>query len=199
MGMDCQLDMLSDEDLMHAFAGGNFAAFQHIFDRYSERIYNYFLANTGNIPQSEDLTQECFLRLTESRQRYQSSSRFSSWLFTIAINLIRDRFRQKRRWQLRFSSKPFDENGADSPRQNAHPHNQLQESEISAILRRQLSALPSQQREAILLSKYHGFSFEEIGDMLGISAKAAKQKAYRGLKTLRARLAHLQEEINNDM
>jgi len=184
----------TDEELMLMWTAGNFKAFDALFNRYGQKVYNLFLRSLRQKETSEDLLQECFMRLAESRNRYHPQNSFTSWLFTIAMNLLRDQYRKKQRFQATFSPEdpePKLRNFADSRKE---PLNQMETAELKIAVEKALQTLPADQREIIVLSKYQGLSYAEIGDILALSPEAAKQKAYRGLKTLRQKLAHLSEE-----
>ncbi len=183
----------TDEELMLMWTAGNLKAFEALFNRYGQKVYNLFLRSLGQKETSEDLLQECFMRLAESRNRYHPQNSFTSWLFTIAMNLLRDQYRKKRRFLATFNPEdpePTLQNFADSGNE---PLKQMETDELRATVERALQTLPADQREIIVLSKYQGLSYAEISDILALSPEAAKQKAYRGLKALREKLGHLSE------
>ncbi len=177
----------SDEQLMREYADGNIKAFDELFTRYGQKIYNLFLRSTGNPELSGDLLQDCFMRLSEARHGYQSQNAFSGWIFTIAMNLLRDAYRVRGRRQVHSSE-------VDSLVDNNHePDKLFEQDELKAAVKRAIQELPDEQREVIILSRYHGLSFIEIAEILNISPAAAKQKAYRGMQTLRKKLSYLKE------
>ncbi|MFQ5675827.1 MAG: RNA polymerase sigma factor [bacterium] len=188
----------TDEQLMLEYSSGNPKAFEELFRRYGTRIYNLFLRWERNAEAAQDLLQDCFVRVIEARDRYQPTKAFSNWLYTIAMNLLRDRQRQRGRRKVR----QFNENEAeflnipDTDSRN-RPDRVADRSSLKESVEEALHALPEDQKEAIMLSKYQGLSFLEIGQVLGISTEAAKQKAYRGMLTLRKSLAHLLEELKS--
>lgn len=183
----------SDEELMREYADGNVEAFDELFHRYGQKIYNLFLRSLGNAEISQDLLQECFIRMTEARHRYQPRKAFSSWLITIAMNLLRDKYREKRRRETHLR---FDNLGDESDQpadSDIEPQKILEHREMKEAVENALQDLPEEQRDIIILRKYHGLSFFEIGDILKTSPAAAKQKAYRGMQTLRKKLSYLKE------
>ncbi len=180
----------SDEQLMLDYAGGDVQAFEELFRRHGQKLYNLFLRYCGDSHLAEDLLQECFLRVIEARNRYRPESAFGHWLVTIAMNLLRDHHRRIRRRGERAGSETEPE---ALPHHGANPQLHLERQHLHEAVQKALLALPSEQRQVILLSKYYGFSFTEIAAMLNLSPTAAKQKAYRGMITLRKKLAHLKE------
>lgn len=183
----------SDEELMQAYADGKVEAFEELFNRYGQKIYNLFLRWSGNAALSQDLLQECFIRLTEARHRYQSRKAFSSWIFTIAMNLLRDRHRDRQRKGNHVSYDIPESEAFHLTDSEPGPQHTLERSELKQAVEKVLHNLPEEQRQVIILNKYHGFSFSEIGEILSISPAAAKQKAYRGMQTLRQKLSYLKE------
>ncbi|MBI3801433.1 MAG: RNA polymerase sigma factor [Deltaproteobacteria bacterium] len=152
--------------------------------------------------QSEDLLQTLFLRAHRARATYQPSAAFSTWIYTIARNLVRDALAQERaerarRVTTRTSQQegneepvPVEERIADT---HTAPETLLHRKEITARLQQALLSLSLEQREVILLSKYEGLSFPEIAAILGCSATAAKVRAFRALKALRVALGDVKD------
>ncbi len=176
----------SDEQLMLRFREGDMGAFQELYKRYEKRLYHFFRYCLGNDETADDLFQECFLRLIGARHRYAAQNgSFSSWVFTIAHNLVRDTMRYRsRRGQVEVPTANFREINAVSG-ENDSPFQRLRLKERAAILQRAMDRLPTEQREVILLSRFSGLSFAEISEVLGCSPQAAKQRAYRAMQNLR--------------
>ncbi len=183
----------SDEQLMRDYARGDVQAFEALFRRHGQKIYNLFLRFSGDPQLAEDLLQECFLRVIEARDRYRSENAFDRWLITIAINLLRDHHRRSRRRNEKTMSEEPVAPDAGNPA-GTNPQLDLERRYLQDAVQKALLSLPAEQREVILLSKYYGFSFAEIADMLNITPAAAKQKAYRGMLSLRKKLAYLKEQ-----
>lgn len=165
---------------MLRYAEGNLAAFEELYRRYEGRLYGFCLRYLDDPDAAADAFQEAFRRLIGARNRYDPRGRFRSWLFTIARSVCLDRLREGQRYDSL-------EAAADRPAEDAggamHPEQHLaRRDEVQRIMR----ALPVEQREVLMLSKYYGFSYGEIAEMLGSSEVAVKQRAYRALKTLRA-------------
>lgn len=182
--MSTTLKTANDEDLMLAYAKGQPEAFDELFARYGRKIYNLFLRALRNTETAGDLVQETFLRVIEARKRYQPTRTFASWLYTIAMNLLRDQFRRSKRQRVI-------EELSETSLEMRVPEPEVELSERRAAVQKAVHALPEEQREVVLLAKYQGLSYAEIAAILGISAAAAKQRAYRALKTLQEKLIHL--------
>lgn len=178
----------NDEELMSAYAQGEASAFDELFARHGQKIYNLFLRTLGNTATAADLTQETFLRVVTARERYAPARSFSSWLYTIAMNLLRDQLRQRKR-----QGPTEDLSTVDLELAHAAPDEE--DAEQLAAVQKAVQCLPAEQREVILLAKYQALSYAEIAKILGIAEAAAKQRAYRALKTLRACMAHEQSHL----
>jgi len=184
----------SDEELMLEYAAGNARAFEELFNRYGGRLYNLFLRNIGDQEVAQDLLQECFLRVIQARNRYESRKTFSSWIFTIAMNLLRDKYRANHRYRQRFERGVLNEEVLPATHRPDDAMDKAARNQMNEILQQAINSLPKEQREIIILCKYAGLSFQEIGETLNISPAAAKQKAYRGMQNLRKKLSFLKEE-----
>ncbi len=168
-----------DDRLMAQFAAGDAKAFNELYARYEVPVYALCLRLLGDPDAAADAFQDSFIRLVDTRHDYHGQNRFRSWFFTVARNLCFDRLRHDRRWGR---SLEFHADGPADPRPSvAHTV------EFRDLVARILGALPRDQREVLLLHRYHGFSYAEIAEMTGSTETAIKQKAYRALIHLRRR------------
>lgn len=172
---------------MIAYRGDDREAFDELYARYAKAIYNFFRRAAPRAEAADDLLQKTFLKLHTSRHRYRSEGLFRSWIFTVARNVLRDDGRERRRRPTAEAEQFDDERTlttAAGERRNQSP-------EVGLIVAEALTALPLTQREVIVLSRYHGMSYAEIGDLLGISENAVKQRAFQAMRKLRRRLGVL--------
>ncbi len=165
---------------MARYVAGDLTAFDELYQQYEGRLYGFCLRYLGDPDVAADAFQEVFKRLIDARSGYEPRGRFASWLFTIARRVCVERLRGDRRDE---SLKAVAERATDIL-QPANPEERLARQDQ---VQRVVQALPLEQREVLLLSKYHGFTYREIAEMAGSSEVAVKQKVYRALKTLRAR------------
>ena len=181
-----------DEELMLAYGAGDEEAFVILFKRYNVRIFNYLIRHLGNRARAEDLLQETFLRVHSHRKSYQPSAAFSTWIFTIATNLLRDSALAARRQSNVIEFDEIREQvavGATVSKSipiaaEGSAETKYGEKEVAQHIRRAIQSLPSDQREVILLAKYEGFKYEQIAEILSITASAAKVRAHRAMKAL---------------
>ncbi|MBN1394110.1 MAG: sigma-70 family RNA polymerase sigma factor [Pirellulales bacterium] len=181
-----------DVRLMLEVCGGDAAAFEELVVRYQARLVTLFRHVVGNREQAEDLAQEVFLRVYRARESYRPGAKFSTWLFTIAnhaaANALRDRSR-RREVTLRsrdsgpLGARPLDRMLLASSGQM--PARQLDKAEARQIVRMALDALGDRQRMAVLLSKFEGMSYAEIGEVMELSPQAVKSLLWRARENLR--------------
>jgi RNA polymerase sigma-70 factor (ECF subfamily) len=186
------LATLTDEEIMLR-SRQDPEAFAVITERYQKKVYNVLLRSVQDPTTAEDLFQETFLKAFEARHRYQVRGSFASWLFTIARNLLTDRSRLQGRGKV-ISLDARDRSGAVAPESLGDTHADpapapdalVATRERHAWVREAVARLPEGQREILLLSRYHGMSYQQIAEIVGCSAEAVKQKVYRAMVTLRS-------------
>jgi len=171
-----------DEMLMARFIGGDSSAFDALFMRYAGRVNAYLRRMVGPTT-ADDLTQTTFLSVVRSRGRFQHGARFRPWLYAIASNAARDYLRRAR----------FEQPAEDGQPPEQVAEDVLPDPPLERAVHAALAQLPPQQREAILLHRFEGFSFGEIAESLGLTESAVKVRAHRGYVRLRVLLAHLGE------
>lgn len=174
----------TDEQLMSRFCRGEDSALEALFDRHAPAVQTFLARMVGDAAQAEDLLQMTFLSVVRSRGRYDEGTPFLPWLMTIAANAARSALRRRKH-----ANAYLEDARASSPRTVAPV-------ETDPSARRELlaalNALPAQQREAVVLHKVQGWSFEEIATALGITSGAARIRAHRGYDKLRELLAKLE-------
>ncbi|MBI1876390.1 MAG: sigma-70 family RNA polymerase sigma factor [Acidobacteria bacterium] len=168
---------------MLVYQAGDREAFDVLYTRYAKAIYN-FLRRTAQWPDAaDDLLQKTFLNVHTGRHQYRPEAPFRHWIFTIARNVLRDDARQRRRRPV-VDANEFDERFAMEKTPQPRSHSP----EISLMVSEAVSALPLSQREVIVLNRYQGMSYAEIGVVLGISENAVKQRAFQAMQKLRRSL-----------
>lgn len=171
---------------MERFQAGDESAFDPLFTRHSQSIYAFLIRMVRDRTLAQDLLQTTFLSMVRARGRYEPGTAFAPWLLTIAANAARDNLRRQRRGDNAMDVVARTES-ARTTELVASDHKARAEIEAA------FAQLPAQQREAVILHKLNGWSFEEIAERLGISMTAARIRAHRGYEKLRALLGHLEE------
>jgi RNA polymerase sigma-70 factor, ECF subfamily len=189
----------SDEELMMACKEDHGEALEEIYKRYYRKIHSYVCRNYMRREQAEDITQETFLRVYRGRKNYQPTAKFSVWLYRIARNLCIDESR--RYWNRnvsRESETTLNENQLSPIESLADGDPDVrkkldEENDMSAI-KEAVAQLSPDQKEVIVLNKFQGLSYQEIGEIIGSNTESVKQKAYRAHLRLRDILAPLMKE-----
>ena len=182
---------------MQRLATGHDAALNDLMTRHAGRLFQYLYRSLQNQEDAADLAQEAFVKVYQSRTRFDPSQKFSSWLYTIAGNLVRDRYRWRARHPQVSLDAESDTTGdafRDSlPEHGPMPNESLQAQERAEAVRRAVAALPKELRQPLILAEYEERSHAEIGEILQCSTKAVETRIYRARQQLRVSLGTLLE------
>ena len=189
-------DELDVQD-MSRLAAGHDAALNELMERHGEKLFHYLVRSLQNEDDAADLAQETFVKVYQSRTRFDPSQKFSTWLYAIASNLVRDRYRWRSRHpqiSLDAESNATGDSFRDSfPGGGPSPNESVQVEERAEAVRVAVAALPEELRQPLILAEYEERSHAEIGAILGCSAKAVETRIYRARQQLRASLGRLLE------
>lgn len=163
----------TDEVLMSALQGGDHAAYEVLYQRWSARIFHFLIRRTGSRSAAEDALQETWMRVYRFRDRFQTSRRFSSWLYAIAANAGHD------------ARKPEPESFEWEPSGEDHP-------ELRDYLVRALHQLDPKDRRVLLLFM-EGFESPEIGQMVNMKPSAVRMRIRRAREKIKATLGALDD------
>ena len=184
---------MDDAGIMLELKAGNMAAFDVLINKYRKPIINFMYRMTRNQAVAEELAQEVFLRVYRSRETYRAEARFSTWLYRIATNLgvnhARDT-RHERTASTIYLDEPDSDSGStpDVADQTPGAEATLLRDERMAAIRDFVMALPERQKMAVLMHKYEGMDYKQIGDVLKLSESATKSLLFRAYQTLRDKL-----------
>ena len=176
----------SDEQLMLALRDGDLSAFDALFRRHDETVRVTCARTSASDDGGDDLAQETFLRILRHRSTFRGDARFTTWVYRIARNVCleylarasRDR-RLAEQWGAEASAAASSAGGDDV-------------AQLEAAMR----ALSPEHREVLVLCRYQGLSFSEIGEILGCTPGAARVRAHRALLALRANYLALEDAGN---
>ena len=184
---------LSDAEVMLELRSGNMAAFDILLAKYRKPIIHFMFRMVHNQAVAEELAQEVFLRIYRSRETYRAEARFSTWLYRIATNLgvnhARDT-RHERSASTIYLDETDAETGTTPDVADSTPSaetNMLRRERMNAI-RQHVLALPERQQTAVLMHKYEGMDYKQIGEVLKLSESATKSLLFRAYQTLREKL-----------
>ena len=175
----------SDAELAVRAAEGDDRAFTDLVRRHKEPLYRLLRRYTGDADEAYEAAHEAFIAAWAAIRRYDPQRPFLAWLRTIAINKARDRGRRMAFRRVLFGAdglearsalaRPDPANGADVA---------LMERHDLAVLDRAIARLPTPLKEALLLTAFDGWSQQQAGDILGVSAKTIETRVYRARKAL---------------
>jgi RNA polymerase sigma-70 factor (ECF subfamily) len=169
-----QTDRLSDELAILAREArlGSEQAFAALFERFQMPIVNYIYRIVGDWELANDLAQDTFLKAYNALPRTDDTLQISPWLYRIASNTALDALRRRKR----ITWVPFK---IEMERPSAHSDPAPRHAESDAI-QRALLQVPPDQRTCLVLNMYHGMSYKEIAETLGISVNLVAVRIYRG-------------------
>jgi len=189
--MSAELD--PDAALMLRVKQGDMAAFTELVDKYKQSVSNLMYRMIRDATEAEDLAQVAFLQVYKSASRYEVSSKFSTWMFTIARNLCLNEIRRRSRHRADSLDAPHPQH-EDQPLQQYEdkktfsPPESLLQGELEEKIEEALAELPENQRTAIVLCRGDELSYEDIARVLGCSISATKSLIHRGRETLKLKL-----------
>ena len=183
----------SDAEIMLQVKAGDDSAFAYLVQKYRRPMVNFMYRMSRNAAGAEDLAQEVFLRVYRSRESYEASAKFTTWLYRIATNLAVNHARDTRheRPENQVSlDEPDDESGRtlDLPDKGPSAEEAIVQRERLAAIRQRVHALPERQRIAVMMHKYQQMDYRQIAEVLKLSESATKSLLFRAYETLREQL-----------
>lgn len=177
----------SDEDLMKRTQLGDKAAFEILYERYSQSVLSYLYRMLGNLEDVESIGQEVFLRAFRFAPTYKYPQKFSTWLFTITRNLAINQSRRRKRSPIRniteLNLDGIDISG-DPYQVAARATDDLEKQEEIATVLKALDGLPTDQKEVIVLGVFQDLSYAEMEEITGTKAVTLRSRMFHGLKRL---------------
>ncbi|MEZ6124942.1 MAG: RNA polymerase sigma factor [Planctomycetaceae bacterium] len=183
-----------DVQLMLQVMAGESDAFETLVTRYQNRLIGFFYHLVRDRAMAEDMTQEVFLRVFRSRERYTPTARFSTWLFHIAHNLASNQRRGlARRREIPLGSSGDEDESSTTvenlPEKSAlMPTRQIDSRETQDIVRNALDSLSERQKTVVLLHRFEGMGYQDIGDVMGLNVVAVKSLLARARLNLKEAL-----------
>jgi RNA polymerase sigma factor (sigma-70 family) len=177
---------ISDEHLMLKAQQGDLDAIGKLYERYSKKLFNFFLRLTNNRDTSADLTQNVFYRVLKYRNSYNSEHLFKTWMYQMARNCLTDHYEVSLKHpviddkNIVLSTFIDDDSAGKQASQDA-------------LLYKAIDNLPFESKELLVMSKFQGLKYEEISNITGDSVANIKVKVHRTL----IRLKELYFELEN--
>jgi RNA polymerase sigma-70 factor (ECF subfamily) len=191
----CVLRPRAEAEFIERLKRGEGAAFEELVAERSGEIYGLLFRLTENSEEARDLTQETFLRAFQSIGSFRGEADLRTWIYRIAINQARNRWRwwrRRRRDSTVSLETPQGETnrtlGATLAEPSENPEQQTLAHERELVLRSALHKVGRAYRETVILRDIEGFTYEEIATTLGINVGTVKSRLARGRQELRQKL-----------
>jgi RNA polymerase sigma-70 factor (ECF subfamily) len=186
------LEARTDEELMNLCVEGSEEAFRELMRRFHPRIVNVVYRYINDPVRAEEIAQEVFVRVYVHRERYRRTARFSTWIFTIALNLTKNEIRHRVRHSRLMSLDALTELGSSVGfflrERGKGPDEKVEESELQEIVNKAIVELPPKYRDAVVLRDLEGLSYEEVSDILSIPGGTVRSRINRGRLILKKKL-----------
>lgn len=181
----------TDVALVGRVLDGDVVAFNRLIARWERPVYNFVYRVVGQDEDAKDLVQETVIRVYSGLSRLQDPNKFPAWLFRIAHNVCLDRLRSGKN-KVTVSTDALPEGGldrllderVDRRLASGDPEEAVYRKEIASILTRALQSLSEEQRTAVVMREYSGYSSREIAEILGVPVGTVRSRIFHGLRNL---------------
>ena len=169
---------------MARIASGKQSAMEELIGLWKMPLFRFFLRSLNHHEDAEDLTQRVFIRIYRSSERYKAKAKFSTWVFTIARNLLIDEIKKRNRRPQMVFDEHIEKVGDGEDRRSE---------ELTEILIRHLDSLPENHRTALLLRVQRELSYREIAEVMQTTEASVKTWIHRARLELRQSLSNLRQ------
>ncbi|MCK4548899.1 MAG: sigma-70 family RNA polymerase sigma factor [Candidatus Krumholzibacteria bacterium] len=175
----------TDEELILLVQEGQNQAYDILVGRYKNRLYSYLYRLLGNESEAEEFAQEAFVRAYMHADKYKTIARFSTWLYTIATNLVRNRIRNIKRRPRTISMWAEDSGGEDGrwvdiKDDGPNPEDTMDQKKLQELIQKAIEKIPSRYRPSFVLREINGLSYEEIAATTGLKLGTVRSRINRG-------------------
>jgi len=180
-----RLKELTDEELILAVADGRNEAFDILVDRFKLRLFNYLYRMVQDRDEAEEITQETFVKAYIHAGKYKTIAKFSTWLYTIGTNLVRNRIRSKKRaphfMSLWSRGRDGEEDGKqiEIPDTGRQPDSVFNDIELSEVINDAIAKIPEKYRTSFVLREINQLSYEEIAAATGLKLGTVRSRINR--------------------
>lgn len=194
-GLDREEANALDVSLMLRVRDGDFEAFEQLVGIHQRAVVGTVAKMLGGPSDAEDIAQQVFIRVWKSAARYEPQARFTTWLFTIARNLVFNEVRRRQRKPtVSVEEREETTHRVVEDERGSSPDADLIQSELEVAVDRAIESLPEKQRLAVILRRYEEMPYEEIGKVLSMSVPAVKSLLFRARVQLKEALRKYLEE-----
>jgi len=182
-------NLIDEKRLLERIKSGDEAAFKEFFDVHHKEVFSLSFRLLRNLQEAEDITQEVFFKAYLTMNKFRGESKVSTWLYRIAVNLsMNNQRREKQKYflSLDFLFEKGDRQAGDPGK---GPMKRLTQEEEKLLVDKAVDSLPINQRVAVILNHYEGFSYREISGIMGLSVSSVRSLLYRAKQRLQKKLA----------
>ncbi|MBI5635007.1 MAG: RNA polymerase sigma factor [Nitrospirae bacterium] len=184
----------TDISIMGLIRKGDAKAFELLIARHQRAVYNLALRFLNDSDEAEDVAQDVFIRIYKAAATYTPDAKFTTWLYTIVRNLCFNVLRSRRQAVI---VSVDDEALPELPAQNEDPVKRITRQQLRKKVIHAVGRLPENMRLAVILSKYHGLSYDEVAGIMGCSVNAIKLRVHRAKALLAEELSEFKGETND--
>ena len=187
------LSELTDEQLVSAHLVGRHGAFDVLYNRYRDRLVHFVTRKTGDPDRAQDLVQEAFIRVTRHLKRFDTSKKFSTWIYTIASNLSKNELRNRSRsplvlFQKLVSTWDDDHRPLQFEDSSMRPDDMYRRRFLKDLVKDTVEDLPEHHRLVFQLRELEGKSYEEISQITGVNLGTVKSRLHRARHSFAQRI-----------
>ncbi len=185
VGADKKYIDLTNEELILRVQEGESQAYDILVNRFKNKLYTYLFRLLGNETLAEEYAQETFVKAYINAEKYRTVARFSTWLYTIATNLVRNRVRNIKRRPTTVSLWSVDQNGEDGKwidlkDESQRPDHDMEQRNLNKLIQIAIEKIPAKYRQAFVLREINGLSYEEIAATTGLKLGTVRSRINRG-------------------
>jgi RNA polymerase sigma-70 factor (ECF subfamily) len=185
---------MADNEIVKEIQRGNPETFKQFVDHFHHQVLNTCYGFVHHKEDAEDIAQEVFLEVYQSIANFREEAQLSTWIYRIAVtkslDFLRKQKRQKRFGYIRNILGLENQVEQVPAPQSANPQTTLENQERARILQQAVNSLAENQKIAITLHNYEGFSYQEIADIMGVSVSAVESLIHRAKTSLQKKLYH---------
>ena len=183
---------LADETLFERYQGGDDRAFTHLVQRYEPLIKGFLFKRLKDEERVQDLTQDTFLRVHRARERYDTGRKFSTWIYTIASNLLKNEYRNRsRRRETSFSdlrSEGAEARPVEFESDSVDPERFAYRGELRDAIEDAIGRLEDHHRIPFVMREVEDRTYEEISEAIGVPVGTVKSRLFRARNAFQALL-----------
>lgn len=186
----------SDEQLIFRFQEGNTDAYTEIVTRYKDKLTNFVYRYVGNYDDCDDIVQDTFVKVYVSKHLYKEVAKFSTWIYTIAINLAKTKLAKAQKYKTFSISDAYDDEDKDIdiPDDAYTPDVDANSKFLSMHIQKALNMINENYRELVILRDIDDLSYEEIVEITGLPMGTVKSRINRGREKLQELLKDIYKE-----